>query len=202
MLYFYFGCLTFGVVYSVLYAFFGSHGIEHHGVEIHVHVDGVHAGDTHDAGPSVLNPIVIASALTAFGGAGLIGDIGLGFTSIITLLFALVISFGIGAAVFFGVVKLLYTSQANSNFSQEELWDVEAEVITPIPKVGLGEIAFSAGGTRTTLPAHSIEDSEIEKGTKVMIRKVENKIAYVGRKIIIDDLLIENEKLRKRGRVD
>jgi len=205
MLYFYFGCLTFGVVYSTLYAVFGSHGMDHNVTEIHVdgvHVDGVHAGDTHDAGPSILNPIVIASALTAFGGAGLIGDLGLGFTSIFTLLFALIISFGIGAAVFFGVVRLLYTSQANSNFSEEELCDVEAEVVTPIPKLGLGEIVFTAGGTRTTLPAHSIEDCEIEKGTKVMIRKVENRIAYVGRKIIIDDLIIENEKLKNRGRVD
>lgn len=197
MFYFYFGCLIFGVVYSVLYAFFGSHGIEHHGAELHM--DGAHAGDTHDSGPSVLNPVVIASALSAFGGAGLIGDKGLGVPTFITLIFALAISFAIGAAVFYGVVKLLYNSQSDSNFSDEDLYDVEAEVVTPIPKVGLGEIAFTAGGTRTTLPAHSMDDCDIEKGTRVMIRKVENRVAYVRRKIIIDDLIINDEKLKKRG---
>jgi len=200
MFYFYFGCLTFGVVYSILYAIFGSHGIEHQGPELHM--DGAHAGDTHDAGPSILNPVVIASALSAFGGAGLIGDRGFGFPTIFTLIFALIISFGIGAAVFYGIVKLLYNSQSDSNFSDEDLFDIEAEVVTPIPKVGLGEIAFIAGGTRTTLPARSMEDAEIDRGAKVMIRKVENRVAYVGRKIIIDDLIINEEKLKKRGRVD
>lgn len=206
MLYFYFGCLTFGVVFSVLYAVFGAHGMDHHGFDIHADsVDAahdIHAGDTHSHGPSIFSPVVLASALTAFGGAGLIGSIGFNFSYIVTLLFALAVSFLIGAAVFFGVVKLIYSSQSDSNFSEEELYDVEAAVVTPIPRSGFGEIAFIAGGTRTTLPARSTDETAIEKGTKVMIRKVENRIAFVSRKIIIDDFIIEQEKNKNRGQID
>lgn len=205
MLYFYFGCLTFGVVFSLMYAIFGSHGMDHHGFDIQADSTGgphdLHATDAHDSGPSIFNPIVFASALTAFGGAGLIGSVGLGFSTLVTLLFSLVTSFGIGAAVFFGVIKLIYNSQSNSNFSDEQLVDAEAVVVTPIPETGLGEVAFTAGGTRTTLPAHSAEGVEIEKGAKVMIRKVENRQAYVTRKIIIDDLIIEENK-KNRGRIN
>lgn len=205
MLYFYFGCLAFGVVFSLMYAIFGSHGMDHHGFEIHAHSTGgpheLHAADTHDSGPSIFNPIVLASALTAFGGAGLIGSVGLGFSAMVTLLFSLVISFGMGAAVFFGVIKLIYNSQSNSNFSEEQLVDAEAMVVTPIPEKGLGEIAFTAGGTRTTMPAHSMDGTGIEKGAKVMIRRVENRQAYVMRKIIIDDLIIEENK-KNRGRIN
>lgn len=205
MTYFYFGCLTFGVVFSVMYGIFGSHGMDHHSFHIHVDSAGgahdLHAADTHNSGPSVLNPVVFASALTAFGGAGLIGSIGLGFPTLLNLLFALAISFGIGAAVFFGVIKLIYDSQSNSNFSSEELVDVEAVVVTPIPRSGLGEIAFIAGGTRTTMPAHSLDGKEIEKGAKVMIRKIENRLAYVSKKIIIDDLIIEKNN-KNRGRIN
>jgi Membrane-bound serine protease (ClpP class) len=188
-----------------MYAIFGSHGMDHHGIDIHAASTGgpheLHAGDAHDSGPSVFNPIVFASALTAFGGAGLIGSVGLGFSTLITLLFSLFISFGIGAAVFFGVIKLIYSSQSNSNFSDEQLIDAEALVVTPIPEKGFGEIAFTAGGTRTTLPAHSMDGSIIEKGEKVMIRRIENRQAYVSRKIIIDDLIIEENK-KNRGRIN
>lgn len=194
----YFICLTFGVVYSIFYAIFGSHGVEGHGGDIHVDT---HSADTHE-GPSIFSPVVLASALSAFGGAGLVGDKGFGFGTIFTLLFALSISLCIGTAVFYGVVKVLYNSQSDSNFSEEDLRDIEAEVIIPIPEKGLGEIAFVAGGTRTTMPAHSTENTAIDNGTVVMIRNIENKIAYVSKKIIIDDLINEEEKNKKRGRIN
>lgn len=68
MFYIYIGCLTFGVLYSIISAVFGSHGFDHGGLH-HAGID-IH-GDADGADlPSPFNPIVIASAIATFGEIG------------------------------------------------------------------------------------------------------------------------------------
>ncbi len=188
MLYVYIGCLTFGGVYSILSLLLGGHGVDH-GADA-----GLDHGADHGDLPSPFNPLVIASAITTFGAAGLIGTLGLGFGNILSLFFALGLAGVVGAAIFFGVVKLMYGEESDSTFSQNDLIGVEAEVITPVPKNGLGEVVCSIRGIRYNLTAKNDCEESIQKGEKVRIKEVENNTAIITKKMTLDDLEYLDEK--------
>ncbi len=156
--------------------------------------DGIHHtshGDDADS-PSPFNPLVMASAITAFGAAGLISMMGFGLDSLVSTIVALGFSGAIGAALFFGVVKFMYGSQSNSIFSLDDLIGFEAEVITPLPEKGLGEIAYKVNGMRSTITARSMDGTEIRRGAEVVIREISGSVAVVQQKLTIDDILIDN----------
>ena len=87
--------------------------------------------------PSPFNPLVIASAITAFGAFGLIGKAGFKWGDLISTIVALAFAGAVGTIIFFGIVKFMYNSQSNSMFSLDELTGTEAEVTTPVPENGL-----------------------------------------------------------------
>ena len=90
--------------------------------------------------------------------------------------------------MFFGIVKFMYGSQSNSTYSQSDIIGIEAEVITPVPEKGLGEIAYTINGVRYNIPAKSAFSSSIGRGSTVKIKDVSGNIAVVTQKITIDDL--------------
>lgn len=185
MLYVYIGCLSFGVVYALVSAVLGGHGFDH-GVDGHGGLDG-HGGDTADM-PSPLNPLVLASAIATFGAVGIISKLGFSMGDMASSILSLGFAGLVGAAVFFGVVRLMYNSQSNSLYSQEELIGIMAEVITPLPEKGLGEIACSINGMRYTYTARSVNGSPISRGEMVCIRNIAGNIAEVAPKVSIEDM--------------
>ncbi|MCX7923748.1 MAG: hypothetical protein N3B21_17325 [Clostridia bacterium] len=194
MLYVYIGCLAFGLLYSIGSALLSGHGFDHGGGD-----HGGHGGGDSADLPSLFNPLVIASAITAFGAAGTIGKLGFGMGELISSLLALTFSGIVGAGMFFGVVKLMYNSQSNSSFSQSDLIEMDAEVATPVPEGGMGEIVYVIGGVRHSMPAKSIYKEKIAKGEIAKIKEVSGGIAYIARKLTIDDLeLLESEKGESR----
>ncbi len=187
----------------------GVDGVD--GVDIDLDIDGIdgvdgvdgadadHDGGTHqradgdDAGsPSPFNPLVMASAITSFGGVGIISMVGFGMNSFISTIIALASALVIGAALFFAVVKFMYGSQSNSVFSHDDLINIEAEILTPIPENGFGEIAYMANGIRSTLSAKSTEGNPIRRGATVIIREIDGSVAMVQQKMTIDDIVLEN----------
>ncbi|MCX7749214.1 MAG: hypothetical protein N2645_20325 [Clostridia bacterium] len=180
LLYVYIGFFTFGLIYSAVSMVLGGH--DFHGGDFSGHG---HDGNGEGA-PSPLSPLVIASAVTAFGAVGLIGKLGFKFTDALSIPFATICSVIVGAVVFFGVVRLLYRSQSNSSFSLEDLTGVVAEVITPIPQNGLGEIAYVVNGVRYNNSAKSLYGEEIKRGHDVIIMEFKENVAMVVRKISID----------------
>jgi membrane protein implicated in regulation of membrane protease activity len=136
--------------------------------------------------------LVIASAITAFGAAGLISMTGFGLNSLMSTIVALGFSGAIGAALFYGVVKFMYGSQSNSVFSLDALIGLEAEVITPLPEKGLGEIAYKAHGMRSTITARSLDGTEIRRGADVIIREISGNVAVVQRKLTLDDIILDD----------
>ncbi len=89
---------------------------------------------------------------------------------ILSTVVALGFAGGIGALIFFGIVKFMYGSQSNSVFSLNDIVDTEAEVITPIPAGGMGEITYVANGIRYNLSARSSDGEDISRGATVIIR--------------------------------
>ncbi|NJD02533.1 MAG: hypothetical protein FIA99_08055 [Ruminiclostridium sp.] len=201
MLYVFIGCLTFGVAFSMLSVFFGSHG---HGSFDHGGgIDGHHSGVNSAEAPSPLNPLVLSSAITAFGAVGLIAKTGFAMGDMLSTVISLGFAGIIGATMFFGVVKFMYGSQSNSMFSLSELVDTEAEILTPIPMNGLGEITYVINGVRSTLSAKSATDEEIRRGSVVIIREVSGNIALVQKKISLDELSeYEIEEHKNHGNIE
>lgn len=165
-----------------------------HSVDAHQHAD---SSDT----PSPFNPLVISSAITSFGAVGLISMKGFGLDGLMSTVVALGMAGVIGAAIFFGIVKFMYGSQSNSIFSLNDLIDLEAEVLTPIPAAGLGEVAYSINGMRYTLSARSLEGNDIRRGASVVIREVAGNVAAVQQKVTLDEIELSFED-HEKGQIE
>lgn len=195
LLYVFIGCLAFGAFYSVVSLVLGGHGFDHsidHGGGADVH----HGGDSAE-GPSLFNPLVLASAITAFGAVGLVAMKGFSMSGLLSTIVALAFAGAIGAAIFFGIVKFMYGSQSNSMFSLNDLIGAEAEILTPIPKEGLGEIAYVSNGIRYTLSARSLEGDSVNRGTVVIIREIAGNVAIVQQKLTLEDIDLYNSEYEK-----
>jgi membrane protein implicated in regulation of membrane protease activity len=130
---------------------------------------------------SPLSPITIASFVTSFGGLGLIGTQLLRLADTFSLFFA-----GAGAALIAGGMFLFYSrvlvaGQGSSAVQLSDLSGRRAEIIIPIPRGGLGQVAFVARGTRTTWAARSVDGEAIPRGTIVMIEAVTGNTVIVSR---------------------
>jgi hypothetical protein len=194
LLYIFIGCLTFGILYSAVSALLGPHGFGHGGFDHGGGADGHPGGHSADV-PSPFNPLVIACAITTFGAVGLAAKAGFHMGDLLSSVVALGFAGIIGAVIFFGIVKFMYGSQSNSVFSLDDLIDTEAEVNTPIPVNGMGEIAYVMNGIRYNLSAKSFNNEEIPRGAVVIIRDITGNTAKVQKKMTIDDLgLLEEEE--------
>ena len=168
--------LTFTLISVLIGHFFGSGD--------HVAGSGGHVeagADSSDApGISIFSPTVIASFITAFGGLGLI------FTQFpathsafisapLSLLGGLVV-----AGVLLVFLRYVFShTQSSSESHVARLIGAEANVITPIPVNGVGEIAYVVGETRYTAPARSEKGAAVANGQTVKITRVVGTQFYV-----------------------
>ncbi len=121
--------------------------------------------DGHDFG--LLDSRVVSVFLTAFGGFGAIGTIW-GNGALISSGFGLLGGIVFGAVVFyFG--KLLYSQQATSSVSAEDLIGRTAQVTVAIMPNQLGQVTFIVGEERVEKLARSADNTEIKIGTTVRI---------------------------------
>jgi hypothetical protein len=153
----------------------GGHNVDigHHDLDAHAHdsSSGIHL--------SPVSPITIAMFITAFGGIGFIFQQLPGGSLFFSLPIALISGFAIAAGAFYVLYKIFSITQADSNYSRESVLDLEAEVITAIPADGVGEIAYTAKGSRYSAPAMSEERKAIPNHAVVRMTKVVGNIFHV-----------------------
>ena len=159
--YVYFGCLAFGLIFTLVSAIFGHFGA-------HGHMG--HAGDVGTGGHaeagfensgmpgiSAFSPTIICSFITALGAFGLI------FTRIkatqsvwvnapLSVLGGLIIAGG----VLMAFTAIFNKTQSSSEVRIATLVGCTATVITPIPPGGVGEVAYVQGGSRCTAAAREV----------------------------------------------
>lgn len=176
---------------------------EHDGHELDLHPDGMPEHDTeleaehdfsheHDNGFSALDldsdsgisltpvsPVTIATFVTSFGGTGLIATEVLHFPAILSIPTALILGIGIAGLVLYGFNKIFKATQASSEARVTSLVGIDAEVITPIPAEGIGEIAYISRGSRFTGPARALNKHSICKNANVVITKIIGSTFYV-----------------------
>jgi membrane protein implicated in regulation of membrane protease activity len=123
-------------------------------------------------GVSALSPMTIASFVTSFGGLGLIATQLLAIRDTLSLVFAAVGATLISAGMFFFYSQVLVAGQGSSAVQLGGIKGKQAEIIIPVPKNGLGQVAFVTQGTRTTWSARSADGEPIPRGTIVTIQAV------------------------------
>lgn len=181
----YVACFILGLVYAVYTTILGG---GHEGAG-DVGLDAAHDVTGHvDTQPdatsgsihfSPLSPVVIAMFVTAFGATGMICLKVFKFSSVVSLPIAVVAGVAIAAVTFYIFVALFNKTQGSSESQIAAMVGCEAEVITPIPMEGVGEIAYVSKGARYTAPARSIGNQEIKAHTVVIIDKIAGNTFFV-----------------------
>jgi membrane protein implicated in regulation of membrane protease activity len=141
-----------------------------------------HAHADHVVGPRVfgpLSPLIVAIFLCCFGLFGwgsLQPPLSLGRLSLAP---ALGLSLLVAWLLIWTFNRIFARAERTSAPSAYEIIGLEAEVITPVPSGGLGEVAYTVRGARYSGPARSVSGQGLPRGQRVIIRRREGAVLYV-----------------------
>jgi membrane protein implicated in regulation of membrane protease activity len=182
-------CFAVGAVYALIAGVgagvFGGHA--HHGGlighdlghDIDHGVDPSYSTVQGEVHLSHVSPVTITMFVTAFGGVGLIATRTLALPALLSLPMALASGVILAAVAFYTFSKLFQATEGSSEPRVSELVGLEAEVITPVPSRGLGEIAYVARGSRFTAPARSEDGKSHPAYSTVLIERVVGSVFCV-----------------------
>ncbi len=130
-----------------------------------VHFDGPDSGDF-----GFLDSRVLSVFITAFGGFGAIG-VQLGWGALLSSLFGL-----LGGGIFGGIVSLfgrfLFSQQASSSVTDDDLIGRTAQVTVAIKEGQVGQISCRVGDERVEKIARSTGGEELKAGTVVKVMSI------------------------------
>jgi len=176
------GCFVFGLLFTVASFLLGAFG-SGHGVHLHgVHDSTVHAGNGgHDSHVSAFNLSTVSAFLAWFGGAGYLLTRYSGMTAMAATMLAIVAGALGGGAVFVMLARVIVPRLTVMSPADYDVEGVIARVTSAIRPGGTGEIVYTLGGTRRADGARSPTSESLERGTEVVILRMEKGIAYVER---------------------
>jgi membrane protein implicated in regulation of membrane protease activity len=180
----YAAALLIGLIYAVFLLFFHGIGDALGDLDLDLHAD-LDTGDLDlisadgAAEATGVSMLAIASFVSSFGAFGLIAATLLGAGAVLSFVLALAggILIGIAAQLFF---LYILSPTISSEVHQTRLIGQVAEITTPIPPHGVGQIAFVAQGSRVTYSARATDETRaLERGTPVRIERIVGGMAYV-----------------------
>lgn len=139
-----------------------------------------HGADTVEAGHGgdvahtefhfpLFSPLALATIFASLGAWGLIAKFGLEMRDGRSLAVAVPAALATGYLVTMVAFRLIQGSRGTSSIRNEELVGAQAEVITPIPAGGLGEVAAMVSGQRFTAPAREASGAAVGRGALVQV---------------------------------
>jgi membrane protein implicated in regulation of membrane protease activity len=134
--------------------------------------------DHGEVGLPSISPMSISSFITAFGAFGLISSQLFGASAGTSLFFA-----GGGGLAVGGIAQLIFiyvfSPQTSSLRRQQDIVGSTAEVITPIPDGGVGQIALVSRGARVTYSARTKSGSTFNQGDLVRVVELVGSVTFV-----------------------
>jgi membrane protein implicated in regulation of membrane protease activity len=118
------------------------------------------------------SPLAVATLFGSIGAWGLIVKHGFEAGDGWSLVIAFPLAAATAYAVTYAAWRIVTASQGTSAFSLAELVGTSAEVLTPIPAGGTGEVAATVGGQRFTGPAREEQGLAVSRGASVTIVRV------------------------------
>lgn len=126
-----------------------------------------------------LQPMVLATAITTFGGAGILLTEYTFMSSLIVIILSIVFAIALSAIVYFGYVKPMQNSENSTGFSVRELSGKVGQVTVSIPPQGYGEVIIRVGAGHTNQIAASFDRQNIPEGAQVVVVEVKEHVLYV-----------------------
>ena len=160
----------------------GAHGDAHggdHGPAGQAYgVDGTGHGSASSLGEAgqaafhfpFFSPLALATLLGSIGAYGLIALHGLGTSDALSLAVAIPAALATAYAVTYAGFRVMTSSRGSSQIRLQDFAGAAAEVITPIPAGGVGEIAVIVSGQRYNGPAREAEGRDVPRGTQVRVK--------------------------------
>jgi membrane protein implicated in regulation of membrane protease activity len=182
-LYLYIICLGVGFVFTLATVFLGHLFGGGHDLG-HVDGSGGHAEAGLDGGDmpgiSIFSPMVIACFVAAFGGLGIIfHEVPATQNAWMSAPLALAGACAISFAVVWLIRKFYRATDSSSESKVADAIGIIAQVITPIPPNGVGEIAYVQKGARYSAPARESAGNPVANGSSVRIVRVAGSQFYV-----------------------
>jgi membrane protein implicated in regulation of membrane protease activity len=212
-------CLVVGLGFAIASGFLG--GILHMGdggdagIDHDFSVDHDFSADTDadvsadhdlsaDQGDGGVHPPILSTFLAGFGFAGMVGEKALHLPWFLSGPMATIFSLGMAVLAFVLVGKLMSSSQGTSHVRFSDMIGTEAEVITPIPAEGVGEIAYNTATGRISCAARSETGAMIPKHSMVTITEVVGSVAMVRETIDeqLRHLAVEEQTATERPRAE
>ncbi|THF74226.1 NfeD family protein [Cohnella fermenti] len=162
-------CLLFGALMALVTLVFGD--------GLGDALGGLFSIDLHD----VFQPVVLSGGITVFGGLGLLLHHYSSLPGYSVLVLAVLGAILVGAGMYFVYVKPMKNSENSTGYSMNELAGKLAEVLTPVPAVGYGEVLVKTVGGLSNHVAASFDKEEVPAGAKVVIVEVKEGTLYVSR---------------------
>jgi len=153
----YLSCLAGGVLFALVSVIFGdvlSNALD--GILDFLSVD-------------ILKPMVVASAITVFGGAGILITRHSNLSIIPNLLLSILIAIVISLLVYYLYVKPMENSENSTGYSIHDLVGKIGEITIPLPNIGYGEVMVKIGAGNVLHIASSLEQRVMIAGTRVVI---------------------------------
>ncbi|MDF2668712.1 MAG: rane protease regulatory rane protein [Paenibacillus sp.] len=168
----YWACLSGGVIFAIVTVIFGdliSNAVD--GVLDFLSVDGL----------PFLQPMVLVTIITVFGGAGLLLEHYTIIGAIFNAVLAFVLAVLIGLLVYLFYVRPMQNSENSTGYSIQDLTGKLGEVLVPIPAVGYGEVLVRTGAANTNQIAASYNGEMITSGSRVVVVEVKDDTVFVTR---------------------
>lgn len=163
-----------------------AHGHDGHVADAHYGIDGSGHGSASAGGTApapfhfpFFSPLALATLFAAVGAYGLIALHGFGTGEGMSMALAVPAAFATAYAVTYVSWRVISGSRATSAIRLDQLVGVTAEVITPIPAGGLGEVAALVQGQRFAGAAREAEGRELPRGARVTVK------AMVGTTLVV-----------------
>ena len=170
MLDIYWGCLIGGLIFGLISLLIGDFlGDTFSGLFDAISLDSL----------DFLHPMTIVSAVTLFGGIGLMLT---KYSTTAVLATGLIASGGailFAILIFFVYVKPMKRTESSIGYSMVELVGRPGEVTIPIPANGCGEVVVRFGSQVTYQIAEAYDNVEIASGTPIVVVEVREGTAYV-----------------------
>lgn len=192
---FFLGCFSFGLIFTVASFLLGALGSGHHlhlpGLDLggggHGSGDLGHGGGGHEGAGhhgaylSPFNLSTISAFLAWFGGAGYLLTRYSSFTAAAIMLTAGAAGLVGGGIIFVTLGRFILPRLSEMRPEDYRVQGTVARVTSGIAAGGTGEIVYTLGGTKHVDGARSTTGEALDRGTEVVIMKVERGIAYVER---------------------
>ena len=143
-----------------------------YGVEGHGHGT-ASASDAHPVAPfhfPFFSPLALATLFGGIGAYGLIALHGLGTGETLSLSVAVPAAIGTTYLVTYAGWRLVSGSSGTSAIRLAALTGTQAEVITPIPAGGVGEVAALVDGQRFASAAREQDGKDVPRGARVTVK--------------------------------